>query len=166
MHSVGKIFLTKHEVSTHEAMKRVPSLPVRHSDIDVLYVATSLKKNRIRMLKSLSIVEKMHPDDTNTLASKVVDKCKSRPDNLHSMCLVDFASSYVSKKDGDVPIKPDEMKSYIVPVSDIYYFMLNPNIIVLGMSLVKCRHYWFLQSLNSPGEHNLITFTVMCALEE
>ena len=42
---VGNTFLSKCEVSTHEAIKRVLSLPVRHSNIDVLYVPTGLKKN-------------------------------------------------------------------------------------------------------------------------
>ena len=36
MLSFGNTFLTKREVSTHEAIKRVLSLPMRHSDIDVL----------------------------------------------------------------------------------------------------------------------------------
>ena len=48
MFSIGNIFLTKCEVSTHEPIKRVLSLPMRHSNIDVLYVPTSLKKNRTR----------------------------------------------------------------------------------------------------------------------
>ena len=43
-HSIGNIFLTKHEVSTHEAIKRVMSLPMRHPNVDVLYVPTGLKK--------------------------------------------------------------------------------------------------------------------------
>ena len=58
---IGNTFLTTREVSTHEAIKRVLSLPMRHSNVDVLYVPTGLKKNRTRMLKSLSILEKMHP---------------------------------------------------------------------------------------------------------
>ena len=44
MHSIGNVFLTKREVSTHEAVKRVLSLPMRHSNIDVVYVPTGLKK--------------------------------------------------------------------------------------------------------------------------
>ena len=60
MVSIGNTFLTKREVSTYEAIKRVLSIPMRHSNIDVQYVPTGLKKNRIRMLKSLSILEKMH----------------------------------------------------------------------------------------------------------
>ena len=37
-------FLTKHEVSTHEAIKRVLSQPMRHSNIDVLFFLWVLKK--------------------------------------------------------------------------------------------------------------------------
>ena len=96
MLSIGNTFLTKREVSTHEAIKRVLSLPIRHSNIDVLYVCTGLKKNRTRMLKSLSTLEKMHPDDTNVFASNIIDKYEIRPDNLRPMCLADFASSHVT----------------------------------------------------------------------
>ena len=71
---------------------------MRHSNIDILYVLTSLKKNRTKMLKSLSILEKMHPDDADVFPSNIIEKYKNRPDNLHSMCSADFASSYVSRK--------------------------------------------------------------------
>ena len=74
MLSIGNTFLTKRKVSTHEAIKRVLSLPMRHTSIDVLYVPTGLKKNRTKMLKSLSTLEKMHPDDTNVFASNIIDK--------------------------------------------------------------------------------------------
>ena len=47
------------------------------------------------MLKS-SILEKMHPDDTNVFVSNIIDQYKNRPDNLDSMYLADFASSYIS----------------------------------------------------------------------
>ena len=55
------------------------------------------------------------------------------------MCLADFLSSYISKKADDLPVEPGEIKSYTVPVSDIYYFKLNPNIIVLKNELGKMR---------------------------
>ena len=38
MLSIGNIFLNRNEVSTHEAIKRVLSLCMRHPNIDVLYV--------------------------------------------------------------------------------------------------------------------------------
>ena len=93
MLSIGNTFLTKCKVSTYKSIKRVLSLPMRHSNIGVFCVPTGLKKNRTRMLKSLSTLEKMHPDDTNVFASNVIDKYENRLDNLHSMCLADFESS-------------------------------------------------------------------------
>ena len=47
MLTIGNTFLTKCEVSTHEAIKRVLSLPMWHSNIDVSYVPTSLKKQQL-----------------------------------------------------------------------------------------------------------------------
>ena len=52
MLSIGNIFLTKCGVPTHNVIKRVSSLLVRHSNIYVWYVPTGLKNNRTRMLKS------------------------------------------------------------------------------------------------------------------
>ena len=42
IHSTGTIFLTKREVSTHKVIKRVLSRPMRHSNINVLYVPMAL----------------------------------------------------------------------------------------------------------------------------
>ena len=85
---------------------------MRHSNIDVLYVPTGFKKNRNRMLKLLSIIKKIHPDDANAFGPSIIDKYKNRPDDLHSLCSADFAPSHISKKAVDVPIEPDESKSY------------------------------------------------------
>ena len=77
----------------------------------------------------------MHPDDTNIFASNVIDKCENWPDNLHSMYLADFSSSYVNKKAEDLPIEPGEIKNCTVPVSNIDDVKLNPNILVLKNEL-------------------------------
>ena len=174
MLSIGNTFLTKREVSTHEAIKRVLSLPMRHSNIEVLYVPTGLKKNRTRMLKSLSTLEKMHPDDTNVFASNIIDKYEDRLDNLHAMCLADFGSSYVSKKAEDLPREPDEIKSYTVPVSSIDDVKLNPSIIVLKNELGEMRkhsrpcviRFHKVSSPEEPRRALLKTFTVTYALEK
>ena len=47
MHSICNIFLIKHKVSKHEAIKRVLFLPMRHSNNDVPYVPTGLKKIKL-----------------------------------------------------------------------------------------------------------------------
>ena len=54
-----------------------------YSNKDVLYVSTGLKKNRTRMLKSLAILKKIHPDDTKVFASSLIGKYENRTDDLH-----------------------------------------------------------------------------------
>ena len=49
------------------------------------------------MLKSLSTLGKIHPDDANVFASNIVEKYENQPDNPHLMCLADVASSYQQK---------------------------------------------------------------------
>ena len=83
------------------------------------------------MLKSQSILEKMHPEDANVFASNTIDKYENRPDDLHSWCLVDFTSNYVSKKSCDEPVESDDIKSYTIPVPNINDIEPNPNIIAL-----------------------------------
>ena len=57
-------------------------MPLRKSNIDVLYVPTGLKKNRTRMLKAQNVLELMHPEDTNVYASNILDKYENRPGEL------------------------------------------------------------------------------------
>ena len=124
MRDIGNVFLTKREVSTHEAIKRVLSLPLRHSNIDVAYVPTGLKENRTRMLKPQSVLEKMDPDDTNVYALSIFDKYAHRPNDLEQLCYADFASNYVGKK---VEVDSENIESYTMPVSDVVQVPLNPN---------------------------------------
>ena len=136
---------------------------MRHSNVDILYVLTSLKKNTTKMLKSLSILENMHPDDADVFPSNIIEKYKNRPDNLHSMCSADFASSYVSRKIDDLPIEPDEIKCYTVPVSNVNDVKLKPDMIVLKNELGEMRKrsqpcvicFHEVSKLKSPEEHYL-----------
>ena len=82
-HSIGNLFLTNREFSTHEAFETALSLPMSYSNKDVLYVSTGLKKNRTRMLKSLAILKKIHPDDTKVFASSLIGKYENKTDDLH-----------------------------------------------------------------------------------
>ena len=123
------------------------------------------------MVKPLAILEKMHPDDI--FASNIIGKYENQPDNLHSVNLADFAPSYVSKEAGDVPVEPDEIKSYSCPISNTDDVELNPNIIVLKNELGKmwkCSQpsvirFCKVSKLESPEEHYL-RHLVIYALEE
>ena len=77
------------------------------------------------------------------------------------MCLADFASNYVSKKSGDVPVEPDHIKSYSVPVFNIDDIEPNPNIIALknkhGEMQKRNRpcviHFHKVSKLKNPEKH-------------
>ena len=107
----------------------------------------------------------MHPDHANVFASSIIDKYENLPNNMHSMCLADFASIYVNKKAEER--EPHEIKSYTIPVSSINDFKLNPNIIVLKNELGEMRkhsrpcivdiadlRFHKVSKLKSPEEYN------------
>ena len=71
------------------------------------------------MLKSLSVLEKVHPEDINVFAPNIIDEYENQPDDLHSLCLADFASNYVRKKSGHVPVESDDIENYTIPLSNI-----------------------------------------------
>ena len=96
------------------------------------------------MLKSQSILEKMHPEDTNSFASNIIDKYENRPDDLHSLCLADFASNYIGKISGDVLVESDDIKSYTVSVCNFNDIEPSPNLVPL-----KNKH-GEMRKLNTP----------------
>ena len=103
----------------------------------------------------------MHRDNTNVFASNIIDKYENRLDNLHLMCLK--SHHLMSPKRHDLPIEPNEIKSYAVPVSNIDDVKLSPNMIVLKNELgemwkrsrlcIICFHKVF--KLTSPEDHYL-----------
>ena len=55
LYAIGDTFLTEREIST-QTIKRVLSLPMRNSNIDVMYVPTGLKKIRTRIYVHLILL--------------------------------------------------------------------------------------------------------------
>ena len=103
LRAIGNVFLTKREVSTHEAIKRILSLKMKTSNIKTIYIPTGLKKNRTRMLKNPSELAKLEPEATNVYKSNMCDKYENRPDKLKDMCYADFATTYdyIKRNDDD-----------------------------------------------------------------
>ena len=139
LRKIGNVFLTKREISTHEAIKRVLSLPMRTSNIDVIYLDTGLKKNRTRILKPQNMLDMMDPEDTKVYATNIIERYTKRPDELEKLCYADFATNYISKKADEVPVESDDIKSYTMPVSAIDEVEHSSNVIVLKDELGKMR---------------------------
>ena len=137
---IGNVFLTKREVSTHEAIKRTLSLHMRTSNIDVLYLNTGIKKERTRILKPQSVLDSMDPEDTNVYATNLIDRYVNRPDTLDDMCYADFATNYTSKRD-PITLDDDDIQNYTERVSpmEIAEIMSETQIITLKNGLGKMR---------------------------
>ena len=96
LRKVGNVFLTKREVTTPEAIKRVLSLPMRSSNIRCDFIFTGQSEERLRVLKPQSVLQKMDPDATDIFSNGIIDRYVNRPDSLNNMCYADFAANYVN----------------------------------------------------------------------
>ena len=56
LRKMGNVFLTKREVSTHEAIIRLLSLPMRSSNIAVIFIPTGFQEERTRLLKPAAVL--------------------------------------------------------------------------------------------------------------
>ena len=92
--SIGNVFLKSREVSQHEAIARLIGLPLKETNVPVLFVTTGYRQQRTRMLKPRYVLERMNEDDTDIFTPNILDKYAARPSHLQQMCLAEFASLY------------------------------------------------------------------------
>ena len=110
MRKVGSAFLTHREVSAQEAVYRILSLPMKQLSRSVVYVDTNPKHERIAVLKDSNLLKDLDDADTNVFQKSLIDRYEHRPLELQSMCLAEFAATFVTKyqsKDADTDIDND-----------------------------------------------------------
>jgi len=92
---IGNVFQRSREVSLHQAIALTISIPLRHSNIDVIFVPTGPKEMRTRIIKPGLIKGNANdPETTDIYCPNLLDKYSKRPDDLEDLCLADFASNY------------------------------------------------------------------------
>ena len=104
MRKVGSAFLTHREVSAQEAVYRILSLPMKQFSRSVVFVDTNPKHERIAVLKDSNALKDLDDADTDVFQKSLIDRYEHRPLELQSMCLAEFAATFVTKykpKDGD-----------------------------------------------------------------
>jgi len=106
--SIGNVFLKSREVSQHEAIARLVQMPLKESNVPVMFVPTGFKHQRTRLLKPRNVLEKMEDDDTDVFLPNIIDKYCARPSKLENMCLAEFASSYSRTYSHDTDQHDDE----------------------------------------------------------
>ena len=150
LRKIGNVFLTKREVSTHEAIIRLLSLPMRSSNIAVIFIPTGFQEHRTRLLKPLEILNTLDPDDPNIFCTNFLDRYANRPNELEHTCYADFATNY-KPTNADKNLEPDDIESYTEPItnietlpnSDVAPTIKNGKIIVLKNKLGKMRKRTF-----------------------
>ncbi len=104
MRKVGSAFLTHREVSAQEAAYRMLSLPMKQLSRSVVFVDTNPKNERVAVLKDSASLKELDDDDTNVFQKSLIDRYEHRPQELESMCLAEFAATFVTNykhKDDD-----------------------------------------------------------------
>ena len=109
LRKVGSAFLSHREVSAQEAVYRILSLPMKQLSRSVVFVDTNPKKERIAVLKNNESLSQLNDDDTNVFQKSLIDRYQHRPQQLNSMCLAEFAATYV------VNYKPDDSTCDAIP---------------------------------------------------
>ena len=87
---IGNVFLTMRELSTHEAIKRLLSLPMSSSNIAVVFIPTGFREEGTRLLKPLAILNTLNPDVPNTLCTNFLYRYANRPDELKNTCYAEL----------------------------------------------------------------------------
>ncbi|CAF3351607.1 unnamed protein product [Rotaria socialis] len=90
------------EISAQEAVYHILRIPLSISSRSTVFINTNRPENRISMLKSDEIFQKLEPDSNDVFVEGLIDMYTNRPDEMKNVCLADFASLYnVSKKKAD-----------------------------------------------------------------
>ena len=126
MRKVGSAFLTHREVSAQEAVYRILSLPMKQLSRSFVFVDTNPKSERIAVLKGKQILSQLDDDDTNVFQKSLIDRYQHRPQELQSMCLAEFAATFVTNyhcKDSEcdaLPPSDSETSSSQITLTDGY----------------------------------------------
>ena len=115
---VGAAFLTHREVSAQEAVYRMLSLPMKQLSRSVVFVNTNTKHEQIAVLKDTNSLSQLDENDTSVFQKSLIDRYQHRPQTIQSMCLAEFAATYVTNyccDDHDVlpPTEPEATSSQI-----------------------------------------------------
>lgn len=91
---ISNILRKSREVSHHEAIMRLLSIPFRKSNRAVVFIPTDMKEDRTRLLKPKHVLLSLDKNDTDIYVPSVHDKYAARPKQLEQICLAEFVAWY------------------------------------------------------------------------
>ena len=86
----------------------------------VVFVNTNPKNERIAVLKNKDSLSQLNDDDTDVFQKSLIDRYQHRPQQLNSMCLAEFAATYVAnyKPDDAIPALESDTTSTQITLTD------------------------------------------------
>ena len=122
MRKVGSAFLTHRKVSAQEAVYRILSLPMKQRSKSVVFVDTNPKNERIAVLKDKVFLSQLEDTDTYVFQKSLIDRYQHRPQQLSSMCLAEFAATYVVRYERNecdaLPAPESDIPSTLITLTD------------------------------------------------
>ena len=124
MGTLGNAFLTRREISGQEAAYMVLSFKLKKSSRRVVFVNTSMAKERVRILKSQSQLKDLPDDSADIYQVGILERYSARPASLQHCCLANFATSYpllsMSSTEDEQEDLDDEQRDEVIPSKKIY----------------------------------------------
>ena len=90
--------MTHREVSAQKAAYRILSIPMKQLSRSVVFVDTNPKNKRIAVLKNSQALEQLDDGNVDVFQKSLIDRYQLRPQDIQSMCLAEFAATYVRRK--------------------------------------------------------------------
>ena len=95
--SVGNRFLNAVEISAQEAAYICLQLPMKRSSRQIVFVNTSAPQERVALIKSQCILDKMDDHDNDIECSNDISRYANRPKYMDNVTLAEFVASYEMK---------------------------------------------------------------------
>ena len=96
LRAIGNVLLTNRQVSAQEAAFRLCGLQMKGVSRQVKFVNTCRPKDRIRLLKPATALERLDENDTDVFEPNLLTRCTRRPysDHFNKLSLASFVMNY------------------------------------------------------------------------
>jgi hypothetical protein len=95
---IANKFLNSNLMSSQEAAYHVLSLPLSKCSRRSIFINTSPRQERVRMLKHKNQLKDLDTNDTHIYMEDIFEKYAKRNHDLEDICLAQFASEYAKQK--------------------------------------------------------------------
>ncbi|XP_033756117.1 uncharacterized protein LOC117338862 [Pecten maximus] len=89
---IGNKFLNFVEISAQEASYLVLQMPLTRASREVIFINTSLPKDRVFLLKSQEQLKDLPKNSTDVESDNIIKRYARRPKKLENYCLADYVS--------------------------------------------------------------------------